>query len=347
MGYTITFTGDLSLNGHYGQMAEMKQDPFIEVSSIFANADLNVVNLEAVCESPLLEKHSKGTKLSIRSESLEFLSTIRTGLVTLANNHVYDNLQSGFETTIKHLKDADIKYVGASPINEQNNDFVVDTGSKTLAILNYVHEDTHPGVDANDAIKLNIYDRDKILSEIRKQKVLHDIVILVLHWGQDNSRYPAPWQRKDAKSFVNAGADIIIGHHSHVLQGFEKFGDSLVFYSLGNFSFSPMREGEMIDQNRQIESVVLELIVEENSIHHKLHPVELNDHISIPINQSGVSKLSRRMKFISTPLIWPFYLLYLNVFYKIHFYFFGNDRNLLTQLKRINPRRIKRFFHIY
>ena len=170
MAIKISFTGDVSFNGYYHKMANANEDPFKEISNRFNDSDLVVVNLEAVCESPIKEQHKKETKLSIHPSTIKFLRTINTGLVTLANNHIYDNLQSGFEFTINLLEDENINYTGAYIINKEQDPFFFNSRNINIAFLNYVHELTHPGVYNDDAIQLNIYNKEIIVSEILKQK---------------------------------------------------------------------------------------------------------------------------------------------------------------------------------
>ena len=182
---------------------------------------------------------------------------------------------------------------------------------------------------------------------MQKPEVINLLVILILHWGQDDSKYPAPWQRKDARDFVNAGANIIIGHHSHVLQGFEIIDNSPVFYSLGNFAFSPLRKEDKLDQKRHIETIILNLIIESKNFNFEIIPTKLFEHSPKAISTSNIYKLSKRIKYISNGFIWPLYLIYLNFIYKAYFYFFGNDRNPIHQLKKINSAKIKRFFQLF
>jgi hypothetical protein len=72
------------------------------------------------------------------------------------------------------------------------------------------------------------------LKECRKQV---DTVVLLMHWGIEQYSYPTPDQRRQAKELIQTGVDIIIGHHPHVMQGYERFGKSVAAYSLGNFMF--------------------------------------------------------------------------------------------------------------
>jgi len=342
----LSFTGDVSLNGYYYEMAKNNENPFEYISNQFDDSDLVTINLEAVCSSPTNELHKKKTKLNIHPSTLSFLNTINTGLVTLANNHANDNLQSGFELTLKLLKEYGIEYTGAYLKDEIKDPFTIKKQGKSVIFLNYVHELTHPGIEISDGIHLNLYNKKQILADIKMYNESHDFIILLLHWGQDDSRYPAPWQRKDAKDFVNAGVNIIIGHHSHVLQGFEVINNSPIFYSLGNFAFSALRKGEKIDQKRHIESIVVNLLIKQDNVSFEIVPLKIFGHAPKTIQSKSIYKLSKRIKYFSNSFVWPFYLIYLNFLYKAYFYFLGNDRDPIQQLKKINKAKIKRVFHL-
>jgi hypothetical protein len=165
-----------------------------------------------------------------------------------------------------------------------------------------------------------------------------------LHWGMDNSRFPEPWQRKDAKFFVESGADLIVGHHSHVLQGFEKINNASVFYSLGNFAFAPLHPGTEyeLDPSRQQDSVVVFWTITNGNTSVHWRPIQLDQ---LHVSQAGmtkIKKLSRLIPFVSNALIWPFYSFYLNKLYKVYYYFFGHGRNPLSQLLKIDKNRINR-----
>lgn len=342
----IVFTGDISLNDGYTELAREGIDPFGGIASIIKESDLVVGNLEAVCADVDGKHHPKRTRLSIDPLVLPLLIKINLGLATLANNHVFDNLDSGLATTLEFFNKNNISYIGAGLEKNDLEPYIFEKNGIKITFLNYVHHNTHTGVKETDSIKLNLYDKDKISREIKNCKIYCNYVILILHWGQDNSHYPAPWQRRDARRFVDAGCDILIGHHSHVLQGMEKIGKSLVFYGLGNLAFAPITDQSEIDQSRQIESILVNIQLDQNEIMHDIFPIQLSGLIPEMIDKSIFDKLSRQIPFISNRLIWPVYLIYLNLLYKIAFYFYGNRRRPIAQLKKINWTKIKRFLTI-
>jgi hypothetical protein len=346
----LTFLGDISLNDDYYGAVTKGLNPFIKVNEFLNHSDLVIGNLEAISKGEQGENLLKQTLLHVDYESLKLLKSLHLDLLTLANNHVYDQLLDGFKRTITYLDQENIAYLGASLQTEpEKSTFTKTVKGKKIAFLNYAHPRTNPTLPDDCAIHLNIYERGRIEAEIRKFRPIADYIILLFHWGMDNSRFPEPWQREDAKAFITAGADFIVGHHSHVLQGYEKFGKSWVFYSLGNFAFSRfLKNGRLYepDGRRQCESLILHAIINDEDIGITFNPIRLRG-IDVSPHESGRIKwLSFLIPFISNRYVFPLYKFYLNLIYKTFFYFFGNERSFILQLKSIDKRKVARLKQI-
>jgi hypothetical protein len=344
----ISFVGDISLNNDYQRLAEVGNNPFIFLNKILSKSNYLVGNLEAMLENPHYENTKKQTRLKVHHKSLELLNCININLLTLANNHVYDQLFEGFKNTIDFLEKNSLDYIGASEQNKEQK-IIKIINEKKVAFLNYVHHQTNPKFPPDIQINVNVYNKKTIISEIIKIKPGVDYIVLILHWGLDNSRFPEPWQRKDAKEFINAGVDLIVGHHSHVLQGFEKINNSYVFYSLGNFAFAPLKEGKDhdLDRNRQRDSVILHWNIAGAKPEVTWDPIILDKLITKPSSKSKIKKLSWLIPFISNPVTWPLYKLYLNFFYKLYFYFFGNGRNPFKRFIQIDRNKLKKAKNLF
>jgi poly-gamma-glutamate synthesis protein (capsule biosynthesis protein) len=345
----ISFLGDISLNNNYARFVQEGISPFSKIIPFLSDSQFVTGNLEAVVRNNQSENSGKKTTLFIEEKSLELLKDLKLNLLTLANNHIYDQLFDGFNKTTNFLDNNNIKYTGANKgLLKQENYLIQNIQNKKIAFLNYVHTDTNPYLPANCEISVNIYEKDKIIQQIKELRANVDFMVLLLHWGVDNSHYPAPWQRKDAKTFAKSGVDLIVGHHSHVLQGFEKFGNCNVFYSLGNFAFDSLKKGEenKLDSGRQTQSVILQWVIENNKTKVYWDPVLLKKMHVTPHSKCSIKKLSWQIPLISNVLIWPFYIFYLKIIYKIYFYFFGNNRNPLKQLKKIDKKKLRRAIEI-
>ena len=158
--------------------------------------------------------------------------------VNLANNHIMDYGEEAFAKTIEYLDSKGIKYFGAgNKKNNFNNPCILNQKGKRIALFGYSCASTH-AVFGSDVVNGSaIIDVDDILKEIRRHKNNVDMIILNFHWGDEDVHYPKASDVNKARVFVDAGADLIIGHHAHVVQSFEVYKGKHIFYGLGNFIF--------------------------------------------------------------------------------------------------------------
>ncbi|MFW5803650.1 MAG: CapA family protein [bacterium] len=340
----LSFIGDLSINNGYANFVKTEKNPFIDVQSIIKESDFVIGNLEAVVEGKDGENLQKQTRLKVSYQSLELLKDLKVNMYTLANNHIYDQLYDGFIKTVDFLNENNIDHIGANVIPSQETTYIKSIKDKKFAFLNYVHLGTNPNFPPDCKIDVNIYDKHVIVNQIKQVRNHVNFVVLTLHWGMDNSHFPEPWQRKDARDFVKAGANFIVGHHSHVLQGYEKIDNSYVFYSLGNFAFAPLKEGKEndLDRNRQRDSIVLHWLINDDKSEVTWDPIRLDNLFVLPSKRSKIKKLTILIPFVSNSFIWPFYKFYLRYIYKFYYYFFGNGRNPIKQLSKIDKRKLIR-----
>ena len=158
--------------------------------------------------------------------------------VNLANNHIGDYGEVAFEKTIEFLDHNNIAYFGAgNKKNNFNNPAIVNFGGKKIALLGYSCPST-TAVFGDDVFSGSArLDQKKVLDDIEKCHSKADYIVINLHWGDENVRYPKPDDVQKARMFMDVGADLIIGHHAHVIQSFEKYEDRYIFYGLGHFLF--------------------------------------------------------------------------------------------------------------
>lgn len=346
---TLTFLGDISLNDNYRKLAQEKINPFSDVIPLLQKSDLVIGNLEAICDVGLKTFPFNKTRLQTDVFALEYLKSLNLGMVSLANNHIFDNLEEGYLKTIAFLNLNEINYIGAKNVNSvrEFHSSLTIKGLK-FTFLNYLHSSTNPKIPLNSNVVVNVYEKEKILQDIYRHKEHSDILVLLFHWGMENSFYPEPWQVRDAKGFVEAGANIIIGHHTHTLQGFQRINKAIVFYSLGNFCFSPLLVNEKtyeLDRSRHTESIILNVIISrDKSVSFQFEPVKIvNDFIKRG-DQTIRDKFFKRSKLITfyRSFYWG-YKLYLLSIHKMISYFIMNERNPIDQFKRLNLNKVARF----
>jgi len=203
--------------------------PFENIVNYLKSFDYIIANLEG----PISDKGVKiGSKYSFRMnpEIVKTLNKVNINIVNLANNHIFDYGKVAFEDTLKNLEKNNIKYFGNS-----YDPLIIEKEGVKIGFLGFSDFLKHLEVKEN---KIGITVAKDDLSEIiRKAKEKVDILIVSFHWGEEYKKIPNEKQRKLAKIAIDSGADLVIGHHPHVIQNIEKYKDKFIFYSLGNFIF--------------------------------------------------------------------------------------------------------------
>lgn len=158
--------------------------------------------------------------------------------VDIANNHIMDYGEEAFSKTIDYLEKYNISFFGAgNEENNFNNPAIVEHKGKKIALLGYSCPTTHPVYGGKESNGSALLDDVIILEDIRRFKESADMLVLNLHWGDEEIKYPKPSDVMKARSYIDAGVDLIIGHHAHVIQSLEQYKGKYIFYGLGNFIF--------------------------------------------------------------------------------------------------------------
>ena len=224
--FVLTFAGDCTLGSapiHYhmstGFIETVGEDykyPFKNVAEYFENDDFTMINLEGVFTD---EGGAANKTFTFRGPSnyIRFLTENSIEAVTLANNHTYDYHKVGYDSTTKLLRDNGIPYV------EKDSSTILTTESG-LTIGLYAA-----------SFVVDMKDLAAEVAALREQGA--EVVIFAAHWGGEGLYYPHAHQVQQAYDAIDAGVDIVYGHHPHVLQRIEEYNDGVIFYSLANFAF--------------------------------------------------------------------------------------------------------------
>lgn len=229
----ILIGGDLVINNAYSADLIDK-----EIDTLFQTSKLNIVNLEApvtksnqqaVKTGPYLKSNEQATK--------EVLHKLNINLVTLANNHLKDYGEIGVSDTIDFLFKNQIDYVGAGmKLEDAQRVKYILLETKTIAIIN-VAENEWSNASENEAgaNPLNTIDN---FYQINDAKSKSDYLIVIVHGGNEYYNLPSPRVQQLFRFFADAGADLVVGHHTHCISGFELYNNVPIYYSLGNFLFT-------------------------------------------------------------------------------------------------------------
>mgnify|MGYP000439324992 CR=1 FL=1 len=213
-----------------------------EVKKLLAFNDYWIFNFENVFED--INAESRDDKSSILSFSLSdfnsFFNQIQTGniITTLSNNHIHDLGDSGILNTIRVLNNNNINYLGIHKENEKPDSIILGDNIK-IGLISGSTDDFEVMAITNSKMKYNVNDirKEDFLKKIVDLKKNVDYLIVIPHWGREYMDLPSLQNRKLAHKWIDLGADIVIGHHPHVIQGKEIYKGKNIYYSLGNFIF--------------------------------------------------------------------------------------------------------------
>lgn len=236
----INAVGDIMLAGSGGATLQRLgcDYAFAATSPELHKGDIAVGNLEA----PLARGGTEFTfkKFRFRADPQCASSLKRAGfsVLTLANNHMMDYGDAALLETLQHLGSNNILSTGAGHnLSAARHKTVFQVKGARIAFLAYSmtlpveffaatdHAGTAPGYP--------LYYKE----DIAQAKATADYVIVSFHWGLEGSATPHQFQTAAAHAAIDAGADVVLGHHPHVLQGIERYKTGIIFYSLGNFAF--------------------------------------------------------------------------------------------------------------
>lgn len=243
----LQFVGDISLNGLFcdPQYQVDLAKNMEELSKSLSEPDLCVGNWESQIWGDGGVNLQKEPRLCTTVDAAKCILPLGLDVALLANNHAYDCLEKGFENTVRFLEENNINHLGAgSNKAEAREPLILMRNELKLGLLNYVGSETNPSIPPDAGVFLNVIDEDRLLTEVADLATDVDIVVLNLHWGTELVRYPSLEQRRLARLAIESGAKVVACHHSHCLQGHEKWKEGHIFYSLGNFLFGGMRGRE-------------------------------------------------------------------------------------------------------
>lgn len=176
------------------------------------------------------------------TQNTAILQKLGVDAVSLANNHVFDYGETAFLDTLSSLKQAGIKYVGGGKNRkEAKKPVFFNCKGKTIAIVAATRAEKiilTPEAKKDSPGVFRTYDDRAYVKAIRQADRKADVVIAFVHWGTEYSTVLETVQKKQAKDYINAGADVVVGAHTHCLQGIGYYKGKPIFYSLGNYWFN-------------------------------------------------------------------------------------------------------------
>lgn len=240
----LLFSGDIYFSSHvltaydnaggiHGVLDEAYRD---EIS----RADIYMANQEFPFSDRGTPAPDKQFTFRVPPERVSMMHELGIDIVTIANNHTLDYGTDALVDTCTTLENAGIPYVGAGANMDRAKQLeTIEVRGRTIGFLaaSRVYPDTSWVANSKKPGMVSGYDPSILLKEIEAAGEYCDYLVVYMHWGIERDEKPQEYQRTLGRQLIDAGADLVIGSHPHVLQGIEYYQGKPIVYSLGNFIF--------------------------------------------------------------------------------------------------------------
>lgn len=271
---TLGFAGDINLDETWTVMKHMRRkgkgiagciDP--RLIRKMKSYDYMVLNNEFSISDRGQKMAGKAYTFRAPRRNAKLLRQLGVDAVSLANNHVYDYGKQAFLDTLSTLESNGIKYTGGGKDSkEAKKPVYFESKGKTIAVIAATRAEKYiltPAAGKHSPGVFRTYDDKAYCRAIRRAKKKADVVIAFVHWGTEYSTKLETAQTSQAKDYINAGADVVVGAHTHCLQGVGSYKGKPILYSLGNYWFN----------EKTLYTTLLQLTIRENgSVEAKMLP---------------------------------------------------------------------------
>ena len=236
MKTTIGFIGDTAFSEFTKNLYKDSNNIDKKIYKFLNTNDYNIINFESpITESIITSKAALAHKSS--PESISFIkNNIKNTVFSLANNHMMDFGRKGLIDTLNYLDKEKIPYIGAGHNIDEAVNYIILGNKIKVGIVSFQYKDT---VIAGKTTAGTAHDKHtkSIKQKIKDLKNKVNWIVVIYHGGEEFINTPMPYTRRKYKKILSWGADIIVAHHPHTVQGYEKIKDKMIFYSIGNFIF--------------------------------------------------------------------------------------------------------------
>ncbi len=246
---TFSIVGDVSLADNWdimpkydergkGVLGILSED----ILTIMRGTDWMIANSEFTVSNRGTKMAGKQYTFRASPERLSIYDEMGVDMVTLANNHVYDYGEEAFLDMLDAFQAKQMPYIGAGRnLQEASKPYYVIIGGYKVAFLNATRAEKYiltPGATEETNGVFRCYDPTNMINQITKAKQESDYVIAIIHYGKEGYHELEEEQVSSSKQYIDAGADMVVGHHAHTLQGIEFYNHKPIIYNLGNFIFN-------------------------------------------------------------------------------------------------------------
>lgn len=296
---TLMFGGDVMLSRVVNQKSIKYNNwawPFARVSSTLAANDLTIINLESpftISNNHLVKTGS--FSFNADPKSIAGLTAAGIDVVSLANNHTINQGKKGIADTQKLLASSSIDFTGAG-LNEvqARTPAIKEINGVKIGFLAYAYPDDYSIAGKSTAGLANM-DISKLKNDIAELKTQVDLIVIMMHAGIEYTNQPNAQQKLFAHTAIEAGADLVIGHHPHWVQVTEIYQGKPILYSLGNLIFDQMWSKETT------EGALAQVIINDKKIETiKIIPIVIKDYGQAEVATGQIrNDILKRMKLAS------------------------------------------------
>jgi poly-gamma-glutamate synthesis protein (capsule biosynthesis protein) len=291
---TISAVGDISLGDHpvcagFGMrraFAKKAEGVLGEISHVFKDSDICIGNLETVTSNAGLKPlWLPSYEMRGNPSALAFVKSAGIDTLGVANNHAMQHGWKAFADMTKQIEGAGISVIG------------LDEGGRTR-LKKIVHESGNESIvysistrpeewdDSPEGVPYSLREaNDKLIEEAKLlRQQCSGFLICSIHWGLEFLDYPGPDQVELGRQLIDAGVDVVLGHHSHVLQPVERYKKGLIFYSLGNFVF------DLWPRSTKLTTVAKVRLDAGHEPEYECVPVEIADDFTLSVASPSAAK---------------------------------------------------------
>ncbi len=251
---------------------------FENISDTLSAPDCSFVNLESPIKGKKPQTQINSMIFAAKPDSVGALVSAGIDAVTLANNHVTDQGLQGLQETKSILTDNNISYVGAGESSEEAlSGATIQCGGVKIGLVGSTYGTNFP------ADGVSVAGLEDVTETIEKLSNETDYVIVLAHWGSEYNSSPSPYQQEIAHDYVDAGADLVVGSHPHVLQPTETYKGSLIAYSLGNLVFDQASRG------KKTEGALLKVELDKKNQNFEIIPIQIKNYFQPTIAEDDTS----------------------------------------------------------
>ena len=226
-------------------------DMYKDIEYIIKAADISLVNVETPIAGDEFA-HSGYPMFNTPKENGFALVDIGFDVICIANNHMLDMKEKGYMNHIAFWESQNVLQIGGFKDTEDfENIRIYEKDGVSIAFLAYTYDTNGMYLPTGSKMVIPVIDINIIARQVKSARILADLVIVVMHWGQEDVFTPNQWQRTLAQTIVDNGADVIIGMHPHVLQETKwadrpDGGKTLITYSIGNMISGMLGTANMV-----------------------------------------------------------------------------------------------------